>query len=479
MSKILVIEDQFTLLDSILEMLNLKGYYVQGALTGKIALEVLKTFDPDIILSDIKLPDYNGIDLMNVIKSDKKHADVHFVMMTAQNPEQVFRLSMNSGAEDFLIKPFKSEELFEALEIQVNKIQQKKNKLDTIIELTQEFPSPILRVDFNLNIIYKNNDAASIFKNILFPFQWKKELNEINLKKNKKTFYWRHQDMYFRVFVLANFENKYYNIYLNNITELQHAYDSVDKKNALLYKQLTSLRNFNYMFSHDLRNPVLNCMQLLSLFPKNLLEDKTSKELFVMLEETSSNLIHALDDLATLLQAKEDFYIHTSQWNNLMEICEQVVSEMDLSDDLKQIIEFSFDTNTTIYFPDVSIKVIIREILKNSIEHIVPKSIVAPVIKFSLEENDQIIKLRIEDNGEGFDKEYYSTRSSGLYNKMNTQKGKKGLSLKIVSSIMESHDGTFEISSKLNEGTTVELIFSKELYEYEKNLLTLQHTHTY
>jgi CheY-like chemotaxis protein len=479
MRKILVIEDQYALLDSIIEMLNLKGYYVQGALTGKIALEVLKTFDPEIILSDIKLPDYNGIDLMNVIKADKKHADVHFVMMTAQNPEQVFRLSMNSGAEDFLIKPFKSEELFEALEIQVNKIQQKKNKLDTIIELTQEFPSPILRVDFNLNIIYKNNDASNIFKNILFPSQWKKELSEINTKENKKSFLWRHQNFYYRVFVLANFENKYYNIYLNNITELQHAYDAVDKKNALLYKQLTSLRNFNYMFSHDLRNPVLNCMQLLSLFPKNLLNDNNSKELFLMLEETSSNLIQALDDLATLLQAKEDFYIHSSKWNNLMEICEHVVSELDLPENIKQIIEFTFDTKSTIYFPELSLKFIIREILKNSIEHISQDCLVSPFIKFHLEENNQIMKLKIEDNGEGFDKEYYSIRSSGLYNKMNAKKGKKGLSLKIVTSIMESHDGTFEIFSKLNEGTTVELNFSKELYEYEKNLLTLQHTHTY
>jgi len=479
MSKILVIEDQYALLDSILEMLNLKGFYAQGALTGKIALEVLKTFDPDIILSDIKLPDYNGIDLMNVIKSDKKHVDVHFVMMTAQNPEQVFRLSMNSGAEDFLIKPFKSEELFEALEIQVNKIQQKKNKLDTIIELTQEFPSPILRVDFNLNIIYKNNDASNIFKNTLFPSQWKKELSEINTKDSKKSFLWRHHNFYYRVFVLANFENKYYNIYLNNITELQNAYDAVDKKNTLLYKQLTSLRNFNYMFSHDLRNPVLNCMQLLSLFPKDLLVGDNSKELFLMLEETSSNLIHALDDLATLLQAKEDFYIHPSKWNNLMEICEQVVLELDLSEKIKQIIEFIFDPKDIIYFPEVSLKFIVKEILKNSVEHISSDSQGTPFIKFYLEENNQIMKLRIEDNGEGFDTEYYTKRSSGLYNKIKSKEGNKGLSLKIVSSIMESHDGTFEIFSKLNVGTTVELNFSKELYEYEKNRLALQHIQTY
>lgn len=108
MSNILVVDDQLGVRRLLFETFREEGHQVEMASNGAEALQVLKKFNPDLILMDMKMPEMNGIDTLRQIRLDDK--EVKVIMMTAygdaHNMEQVQEL----GVIHYISKPF---DLFE------------------------------------------------------------------------------------------------------------------------------------------------------------------------------------------------------------------------------------------------------------------------------------------------------------------------------------------------------------------------------
>jgi signal transduction histidine kinase/DNA-binding response OmpR family regulator/ligand-binding sensor domain-containing protein len=112
--RILVVEDNEDLRNYILDILG--AYQTLHAENGKIALEVLRTCKannqlPDLILSDIMMPEMDGLKLLAAVKSDEDFFSIPMMMLTAKASAQSKLTALRIGVDDYLTKPFLEEEL--------------------------------------------------------------------------------------------------------------------------------------------------------------------------------------------------------------------------------------------------------------------------------------------------------------------------------------------------------------------------------
>ncbi|MDH4161985.1 MAG: response regulator [Nitrospirota bacterium] len=111
MSRILVVDDEPDI-RSLLEY-NLKkaGYRVSSAADGEDALSILRTGNIDLIILDLMLPGLNGLEICQIIRQNPKMRDIPVIMLTARGEEEDRVRGLETGADDYLTKPFSPREL--------------------------------------------------------------------------------------------------------------------------------------------------------------------------------------------------------------------------------------------------------------------------------------------------------------------------------------------------------------------------------
>ncbi len=117
MSKILIIEDEPEQIQLISMRLKANGYEVISAETAKGGLKVAEEESPDLILLDILLPDMNGLEVAESLKSGNMTKEIPIVAITAVGTPDIEEQCKNVGIAGFLRKPYESEDL-------VNKIKE-------------------------------------------------------------------------------------------------------------------------------------------------------------------------------------------------------------------------------------------------------------------------------------------------------------------------------------------------------------------
>ena len=109
--KILIVEDDQSIANMLRFNLNNSGYEVSIAPTGMNAKSLVFDFKPDLILMDWMLPDISGIELTREFKRDEISAPIPVIMLTAKSLEEDKVLGLDSGADDYVTKPYSYKEL--------------------------------------------------------------------------------------------------------------------------------------------------------------------------------------------------------------------------------------------------------------------------------------------------------------------------------------------------------------------------------
>lgn len=109
--RILIVEDEEDLSRALAKGLRREGYAVDIAADGLIGWELADTNDYDVILLDINLPELDGISLCQRIRQSSRHNDVFILMLTARSHPDEVEEGLDSGADDYLRKPFVFNEL--------------------------------------------------------------------------------------------------------------------------------------------------------------------------------------------------------------------------------------------------------------------------------------------------------------------------------------------------------------------------------
>ncbi len=118
-SRILVADDDLAVLESVTWLLEESGYEVVPADGGAACLSQLEAKPPDLILLDIFMPDADGCQLLERIKSDERWRDLPVLMLSAQPPEEASVKSLGLGAADFIRKPYRPRELLARVQAQL------------------------------------------------------------------------------------------------------------------------------------------------------------------------------------------------------------------------------------------------------------------------------------------------------------------------------------------------------------------------
>ena len=106
--KVLVVEDETTLLETLAYNLERQGYEVSMAADGRAALEVAREEEPDLIVLDVMLPGLDGFEVCRILR---KEMSVPILMLTARDEEVDKVVGLEMGADDYLTKPFSMREL--------------------------------------------------------------------------------------------------------------------------------------------------------------------------------------------------------------------------------------------------------------------------------------------------------------------------------------------------------------------------------
>lgn len=131
--KILVVEDEPTLQETIAYNLKKQGYDVEIVGDGHAALEAARSMDPDLLLLDIMLPGLDGFEITRVLR---REMNVPIIMLTARDDEIDRVVGLEMGADDYLTKPFSMRELMARVKTQLRRSRLHQEELDRHIEKT-------------------------------------------------------------------------------------------------------------------------------------------------------------------------------------------------------------------------------------------------------------------------------------------------------------------------------------------------------
>ena len=110
---VLVVDDESGILDTLRILLKNEGFTPHTALGGRAGIEQIATLDPDIILSDVRMPNVGGLDVLQAARAHD--ADTPVILMTAQASLQTAMQAVNEGAYYYIQKPFRNDELLAIL----------------------------------------------------------------------------------------------------------------------------------------------------------------------------------------------------------------------------------------------------------------------------------------------------------------------------------------------------------------------------
>ncbi len=113
--KILVIEDEPQMLTNLVTVLRAEQFEAVGASEGMRGVELARTAKPDLILCDITMPGLDGYGVLERLRSEVTTARVPFIFLTARGERTDVRTGMNLGADDYLTKPVRIDDLLAAV----------------------------------------------------------------------------------------------------------------------------------------------------------------------------------------------------------------------------------------------------------------------------------------------------------------------------------------------------------------------------
>lgn len=152
MKKILVIEDEPTVRENLLELLDAEDFEAIGAGNGKVGVELAHIHLPDLIICDVMMPELDGFGVLTSLRSCPDTQTIPFIFLTAKADKMDLRQGMSLGADDYLTKPFTRADLLEAIWARLEKRtaleKQSQKKLDQLrsnitLSLPHELRTPL------------------------------------------------------------------------------------------------------------------------------------------------------------------------------------------------------------------------------------------------------------------------------------------------------------------------------------------------
>ncbi len=156
-ARILVVDDEANARNALAEILREEDYSVETAADGFKALARAEDFQPDLVLTDLKMPGMDGVELLRKLR-EKPECELEVVVMTAFGAVETAVLAMREGAADYLTKPLNTDELLVVLERALERCRLRREAVELRSQLRERY-----RFD---NIIGSAPEMQQVFKSI-------------------------------------------------------------------------------------------------------------------------------------------------------------------------------------------------------------------------------------------------------------------------------------------------------------------------
>ncbi len=176
---ILVVEDDTAMATGIRDVLELAGYTMRVAHNGREALASIAERQPDMIVSDIMMPEMDGYELFREVRANPDWLSIPFIFLTAKGQKADVRLGKTLGAEDYLVKPFDWEDLLVAVRARLARAQSLKEVSQTELSALKNRILNTLSHEFRTPLTYITGYADLIQDEYLTPDQLRQFLKRL------------------------------------------------------------------------------------------------------------------------------------------------------------------------------------------------------------------------------------------------------------------------------------------------------------
>ena len=153
-AKILIVDDEQSILDLVTAYLRREGYEVHTAMDGPGGLKAARVHKPDLIVLDIMLPGMDGIEVLTHLR---RESDVYVIMLTAKSEETDKIVGLSVGADDYLTKPFSPRELVARIKAALRRIRDGVGPADATLLAFRH-----VRIDTGSREVWVNGDLVKL-----------------------------------------------------------------------------------------------------------------------------------------------------------------------------------------------------------------------------------------------------------------------------------------------------------------------------
>ncbi|MDB5273469.1 MAG: barA [Chitinophagaceae bacterium] len=232
----------------------------------------------------------------------------------------------------------------------------------------------------------------------------------------------------------------------------------LEKKNNDLTRLNKEMDNFVYTTSHDLKSPINNIAGLVNILKTEMPRGNvTVDELLDRIDTSSSRAIKAIQNLTGILK------VHTEPYDDIEEInirslVEEILEENNLFvKENDALIQYRL-AQPSVLFSKTALKSILYNLITNAIKYKSKDRKPVIVISSSFVSKQPQVEINVSDNGLGMDLEAYGDKVFGLFKRFHDHIEGSGIGLYSVRKIIETKGGSISVDSKVNQGTTFNLI---------------------
>ncbi len=479
---ILLVDDEPDLREVLDISLSDSGYTVLTAENGVQALNILKDADIPVVITDIKMPGVDGIELLRQIKG--KNPETEVIMLTGHGDLELAIKSLKHEATDFITKPINDDALEMALERAFEKIQMRQKLKEYnrnramydlfINELIQEdvmiIGSDYRILDINETLLkklgLKPKEAIGRYcyeithrlpvpcsgENHKCPLEetlkTRKPSKETHIHKDKDN-----KNVYYSISAYPLFEN---GEIIGAIELSRDITADINARQAMMQQdKLASIGRLSAGVAHEINNPLTTILTTAMLIQEDI---KPNTTMYEELETITNETLRCRKIVASLL----DFARQTKpakKYHNINDIiteCIQLTRKQAEFKDIKMLIQFSDDIPELLLDKEQIQQAVINLIL-NATDATDPGGTITVSTAFS--PDDKFVEINISDTGKGISAEninkifdpFFTTREIGT-----------GLGLAITHGIIGRHGGDISVKSQPDQGATFTIRFPRD-----------------
>jgi two-component system sensor histidine kinase/response regulator len=410
-TQILVAEDSLTQSEQLRYLLEQEGYAVTTTTNGKEALKAARQRVPDLIISDIVMPEMDGYALCKAIKTDEQLKDVPVMIVTTLSSVQDITMSLECGADNFLRKPYDSKSLL--------------TRIDNLLSNWELRRSNKMRMGLEIYLGGKRHFITSereqILDLLISSYEQAIQVNE-ELKQREQ--------------------------------EVRELNARLEQRAAELEVANQDLESFSFSVSHDLRAPLRGVAGCAGMIEEDFGETLSPEVLRLLgaIRSQCNQMGQLIEDLLEFSRLGRQSI--QTQAVSLNELVSEILAELEPEYEGRDI-HFSVDQLGMADADPALLKQVFVNLLSNAIKF-TGKAERASIEVGSLSDpaNEGPIYF-VKDNGAGFDMNY-AERLFGVFERMHRQEdyAGTGVGLAIVKRIVQRHGGRVWAEAAVGRGAT-------------------------